>query len=233
MYAQRSLVVAASDKDTVDDVCAGKTDAAFLDQFTVNSILVSGIHPCAEQIAPDPFADAPIQVARGSTLQASAAADDIRRGIDALAIEVCPAKILRNGLSVAARPEILQRTAECPKAGTLVDCGGRVVYVSSRDHLVHGIRIIRQRNRITATARALRESEQKLRLTANAIPRTNSPKEGPIFWMHRSDRSRMAGYWNRLFEGAAYRMRSTGWLPRTARSARRRHRMSRPPIISA
>jgi PAS domain S-box-containing protein len=106
------------------------------------------------------------------------------------------------------------------------------------------IRITRQRNRITATERALRESEQRLRLMANNLSEMvwmydmdrhlvfanknverltgysedEFATEGPIFWMHGSDRSRMAGYWNRLFEGGACRDEEYRLVTKDARS---------------
>ena len=43
-------------------------------------------------------------------------------------------------------------------------------------------------------------------------------KEGPIFWMHGTDRERMSGYWNSLFEGAAYRDEEYRLITKDARS---------------
>jgi PAS domain S-box-containing protein len=106
------------------------------------------------------------------------------------------------------------------------------------------IRISRQRNRITTTERALRESEQRLRLIANnlsemvwmydmdrhlvfankSVERLTGysadefAEEGPIFWVHGSDHSRMSGYWNRVFEGAAYRDEEYRLVTKDARS---------------
>ena len=107
--------------------------------------------------------------------------------------------------------------------------------------LFAAIRISRQRNRITTTERALRESEQRLRLIANnlsemvwmydmdrrlvfankSIERLTGysaeefAKEGPIFWMHGSDHARMSGYWKVSSKERHIGMRSTGWSPRT------------------
>ena len=97
VYCPRSAVAVGSDKDAIDDVCAGKTDAAFLDQFTASSILSSGIYPCAERLREIHFPVPRSRLGVGSTLKARAAADEIRRGIDALEIEGGLARILRNG----------------------------------------------------------------------------------------------------------------------------------------
>ena len=120
----------------------------------------------------------------------------------------------------------------------------RVVDVSSGLTLFAVIRISRQRNRITATERALRESEQRLRLIANnlsemvwmydmdrhlvfankSVERLTGysadefAEEGPIFWVHGSDHSRMSGYWDRVFEGAAYRDEEYRLVTKDARS---------------
>ena len=59
------LVAVGSDKEAIDDVCAGKTDAAFLDQFTASSILFSGSSSVRGAIARDPFPGPPVQVGRG------------------------------------------------------------------------------------------------------------------------------------------------------------------------
>src|SRR5689334_7771020 len=85
------LVTAASAKEAVENVCAGRADAAYLDEFTAGAILLSGIS-CSSRIIPLPMLRSKLGV--GSTPEARDVADEIRRGMDVAALENDLAKIL-------------------------------------------------------------------------------------------------------------------------------------------
>ena len=61
-------------------------------------------------------------------------------------------------------------------------------------------------------------------------------KEGPIFWMHGSDRARMSDHWTSLFEGAAYRDEEYRLVTKDARTdglSRHGGRFTTKPVANA
>jgi two-component system, cell cycle sensor histidine kinase and response regulator CckA len=227
----RSVLV-DSDKEAVDNVCAGRTDAAFLDQFTAASILFNAVRPCADPLREIALPALRSRLGVGSTLKATVAADEIRRGIDDSAMEGDLAKILKNGGYHSPRDlEYFNALFNAQRRERWLIAAIGLFMCLLAITLFAAIRISRQRNRITATERALRESEHRLRLIANNLSEMvwmydmdrhlvfanksiehltgysadELSNKNLISWIHWDDRSRMAGYWDKLFEGAAYR----------------------------
>src|SRR5262249_53051151 len=76
------LVARPSLRAAVEDLCTQQADAAFLDEFTASTVLLGGL-PCSNQplrVIRMPMLETELGV--GSTLEASAVADELRRGID-------------------------------------------------------------------------------------------------------------------------------------------------------
>jgi PAS domain S-box-containing protein len=237
------LVPVASDREAIDNVCAGKTDAAFLDEFTATSILFSGTHSCAVQLRDIALPSLRSRLGVGSTLEARTAADEIRRGIDASAMEGGLAEILKNqGYRSPRDLEYFKALFDAQRRERRLIAAVALFTSLLAIALFAAVRIRRQRNRITATERALRESEHKLRLIANnlsemvwmydmdrhlvfanrSVERLTGYSayefagESPLLRIHADDRSRMSGYWDKLFEGAAYRDEEYRLLTRDA-----------------
>jgi two-component system, cell cycle sensor histidine kinase and response regulator CckA len=168
----------------------------------------------------------------GSTLEASGVADEIRRGIDASAVDGDLVRILADG-GYSTR-----RTMEYFTA--LLDAQRRerwliltvVVFACLLGFTVAAAyRIRRQRNLIKSTEEALRKSEQKLRLLANNLSEMvlvydmdrrlifanaaveqltgYSPEELQqdqfIGWVHPDDRARILANREALFQGGSCR----------------------------
>jgi PAS domain S-box-containing protein len=226
------LISAPTEKDNVETLCAYRSDAVFLDEFTANAAMLSGL-ACASQ--PMRLVSVPslrTWLGVGATLENGAVADEIRRGIDAVAAEGDVNKILSNWGQLSARnvayfSELLNAGRREPwLLAILVVFTGLLVLSASGWY-----RVKTQHNRVTVAEGALRESEHKLRLLANSLNEVvmafnmkrelvfcNSALErltgyngvdlqkGKFFcWIHPDDRSRVEENWNRLFDGDAYR----------------------------
>jgi PAS domain S-box-containing protein len=222
------MVSAASQKDAVESVCARSADAAFLDEFTAEAVLLSGLS-CLSQpmrVIPLPMLRSILGV--GSTLEASAVADEIRRGIDASVREGNLARILtswgylsRRNMEYFSAALDAQRREQWLMAIIAVFAALLALTAFGSD------RIRRQRNRIKAAERALRHSEEQLRLLTNnlsdmvmaydmdrrlvfgnpAVERLTGYSVADlqngesVRWVHPDDRSRMLESWERLFQG--------------------------------
>jgi two-component system cell cycle sensor histidine kinase/response regulator CckA len=225
------LVARPSLKDAIEEVCTLRADAAFMDEFTASAVLLGGI-PCSSQplrLIPMPMLRTTLGV--GSTLAASSVADEIRRGIDDAAHDGDLERILmRWGYSSQQDVVYFSALMDAQRRERWLTITLGVVAFLLAVTLFGTDRIRRQRNVIKTTERALRSSEQKLRLLANnltemvlaydmerrlifvnpAVERltgysmTELQREEFICWVHPEDRSRMLGYWEKLFEGSAY-----------------------------
>jgi len=232
LFPGARLFAANSTKESIEALCTHSSDAAFLDEFTANAALLWGL-PCTSQpLRQIELPGLHTSLGVGATLENGPVADEIRRGIDAVAAEGGVDKILANWGQLSARN--LSYFSE------LLDVGKRVRWLMAALGVFTALlllsasawyRIRKQRNRITAAEGALRHSEQKLRLLANslnemvlafdmernlifcnpAVERLTGykaeelRKERPLCWVHPEDRARVADNWNKLFEGGSYR----------------------------
>lgn len=190
------LVTAASGEEAIQNVCTGRTDAAFLNEFTANAALLNG-GACSSQ----PLRVIPVQALRtelgvGSTLEASAVADEIRRGIGASVLEGDLANILQSGGYFSSRDmqyftallDAQQRENRLRLTVIVFACLlGLTVFTADR--------IRRQRNQMRATEWALRQSEQRFRELL----------EGVKLVAIMTDRSGAISFWN------DYAAALTGW----------------------
>ena len=225
------LVTVSSQAEAADNVCARRTDAAFLDEFTADAILLSG-NSCPQPRRTIVMPTLRTTLGVGSTREASAVADEIRRGIDASMLEGDLAKILTNGGYFSDRNmEYFRALLNAQRRERWLILTVAVFACLLGFTVLSADRIRRQRNRIKLTETALRRSEQKLRLLANnlsdmvlaydmarnlvfgnpAVEQLTGysvealQNEKSIFWVHPDDRSRMLAHWERLFQGGAYR----------------------------
>ena len=223
------LFAVPSQKEAVENICTGRTDAAYLDEFTAGGVLLSGIS-CSSRVIPLPMLRAMLGV--GSTLEASAVADEIRRGIDVSVLEEEVARLFASGKYFSPRHmEYFSSLLNAQRRERWLIAAVSVFTCLLALTIFAADRIRRQRNRIKATERALRQSEQKLRLMANNLsdmvmaydmdgrlmfanaavgqitgyPPVALQKAQFLSWVHPDDRSRMLGYWDQLFRGGAYR----------------------------
>ena len=225
------LVAKASLKDAIADVCARRTDAAFLDEFTVVAVLLGGLSCSSQPLRMIPLPMLRTTLGVGSTPEAGAVADEIRSGIDDSVKDGDFARILMSRETLSPRDmDYLSALLDAQRRERWLIITLGVVASLLAVTIFGTDRIRRQRNRIKTTEGALRHSEQKLRLLANnlsemvlaydmerrlifanpAVERltgysvTELQREKFLCWVHPDDRSRMLGYWDKLFEGGAY-----------------------------
>jgi PAS domain S-box-containing protein len=216
-------------RDAIEDVCEQRTDAAFMDEFTGLAVLFGGM-PCPGRplrLVSHPTMRTTLGV--GSTPEAAAVADRIREGIGAASQDGELTRILtrwgylspRNIDSMTSLLNAKQRERRLIGViGLIGSLLGLTVFGTDR--------IRRQRNRIKATERAYRESEQKLRLMANNLSEvvlaydmdrrlvfanlavekltgySIAGLQGSdyINLVHPDDKPRVLACWDSLFEGA-------------------------------
>jgi len=226
------LVGAATQNDNIGALCTHRADAAFVDEFTANFALLSGLACSSQRLRVLSFPDFRTSLGVAATPGNAAVADEIRRGIDDIAAEGDVNKILSNWGQLSAR--------NVEYFSALLNASRRERWLIAALAMFTGLltlsisgwyRVRTQRNRITAAEGALRESEQKLRLVANSLNEVvmaftmkrelvfsnpalerltgytaDDVKNGNIGrWVHPDDRARVEDNWNKLFEGGGYR----------------------------
>ena len=221
-----------SHQQSIQDLCAHRVDAVYLDEFTANAVLLSGLACSSQSLRKIPVPSLHTDLGVGSTFQASRAADEIRRGIDVVTAEGDLDRILESKGQLSARNLTYfnnLRSVERREPWLLTVLALLAVILGVT--LEGARRLRRQRDRIAVADRALRESEQKLRLLANnlsemvlvydmrrqlvfanpAVERLTGysvghlNKEKAICWVDPEDRGRMLERWDNLFDGGAYR----------------------------
>ena len=229
---QARLVATATEKGAIDDVCAKRTDAAFVDELTGLAALLAGPSCASQPLRAIPLPALRITLGVGATLENREVADEIRRGMDAVPEGGDSARALTSWGYFSPHPmeyisllKNARRREQWLIATTAIFATLLVLTGFSAN------RIRRQRNQIELAEGALRRSEQKLRLMADnlremvlaydmnrclvfanpAVERLTGysinelEKEKFIRWIHPDDRSRLLGHWDQLFEGGAYR----------------------------
>ncbi|HKE24496.1 MAG TPA: PAS domain S-box protein [Bryobacteraceae bacterium] len=226
------LIPSKSTRETIEALCSHRSDAAFLDEFTATAALLSGLPCSSEPMRQISLPSMRTNLGVGATLANASVADEIRRGIDAVAAEGGLDQILADWGQLSSRN--LAYFSELLDAGRrepwlMTGLGVITVLLALSVFAWNRIRI--QNNRITAAEDALSESEHKLRVLANSLSEVvlafdmkknlifcnpaverltgytadELKKEKPLCWVHPDDRDRVAGNWNRLFEGTSYR----------------------------
>ena len=229
---QAELIGASTQKANIEALCAHRTEAAFLDEFTANSVLFSGLACISEPVRVISIAGVRTSLGVGATLESGPVADEIRRGLDDVAAEGGVDKVLSNlgqlSLGNLAYFSDLQNAGRRERwlLAALVIFG---ILLGLSLSAWYRIRI--QKNRIAIAEGAFRESEQKLRLLANSLKEVvlafdmqrnlvfSNPalermtgyaaeeiqERRALCWVHPDDRERVAANWNSLFTGGSYR----------------------------
>ena len=232
IFPNTRLIAKKSQREAIGDMCAQRTDAVFLDEFTATALVLSGMG-CSStplRLIPVPkLWGAALGV--GSTLEVGAVADEIRRGMDDLAQGSELEAILAKWGYLSARNLEYFRAVmnrERRERWLIATIGIFAVLLTLTGFGADRIR--RQRNRIKQTERALREGELNLRLLANNLTdmvlaydmnrrlvfanpavermtgytREELQSANCICWIHPDDQPRMLGYWDKLFQGSSY-----------------------------
>jgi PAS domain S-box-containing protein len=156
------LVPVGGAEYAIQDVCAGRTEAAFLDEFSAGAALFSGLCSHAMRAVPVPGLRTKLGV--GSTREATAAADEIRRGIDDSVRQGDLAMILQSGGYFSSRnmqyfTAILESQQRQKWLSVTVGIFACLLCFT----VLAADRIRRQRNRIKTADDALRQSERRFR----------------------------------------------------------------------
>jgi PAS domain S-box-containing protein len=158
------LVAVASGEEAIDNVCAGRIDAAFLNEFTAGTTLLSGAACANQPLRVISIPTLRTQLGVGSSLQASAAADEIRRGLEESVTEGDLVTILRSGGYMSLHNMLyltaLLNTQQREKSLRIIVVVFACLLVLS---IFAADRIRRQRDRIRVTEGVLRQSEQRFR----------------------------------------------------------------------
>jgi len=231
LFPQAKLVVAESQKAVMENMCTGRTDAVFLDDFTSGTVLLSGFSCPLQSLRVIPLPTLRSTLGVGSTKEASVVADEIRREIDEVALTGQLARILKNQGYYSPR-DIDYVTAQLNahrRERALIFTAAAFAGLSLL--LIIAVdRIRRQRNRIRASQQALWKNEQKLRLLANNLSETvlaydmdrrlvfanpafekltgysvaDLEQDKPLFWVHPDDYLRIHELWNGLYSGETF-----------------------------
>ena len=230
-FRSARLIARPTVKDAIAEVCEGRVDGAFLEENSALATLLDGL-PCVGlpvRLIWAPSIRTNLGVA--ATFEAARVADEIREEIGTIAKEGRLSSMasrwgdfsVRNTETIHSLQEARQRERALV-AATIVFAG---LFLMA---LWQTIRRGREANRARRAEQTLRETDQKLRLMANnlsemvlaydmdrrlmfanaAVERLTgySPadlqKENFICWVHPDDRSRMLGYWDKLFQGGGY-----------------------------
>jgi PAS domain S-box-containing protein len=158
-------VTVASGEDAIENVCEGQTDAAYLDEFSAGAVLLSAPTHCSSEglrVITVPRLKTLLGV--GSTLEASAVADEIRRGIDATVLDGDLSDILKSGGYLSAR-NVQYFTAFLEARRDKKWLTAAVLFSVFLLGLASfaGDRIRRETNRIRVTEEGLRQSERRFR----------------------------------------------------------------------
>ena len=161
----------AQPAQALENVCARVSDAALLDEFTAGALLVSGLSCGSQPLRMFPVPDVETQLGVGSTFEAAAVADEIRRGIDISFDQGELARLLRSSgyfsprnmdyfsaMMVAQRRERWLVATIGLFAAFLLFTAFAAVPDARRNEIGSGRR-----------TRHLRASEQKFRLLANNL----------------------------------------------------------------
>jgi PAS domain S-box-containing protein len=215
----------------IEDVCSKLSDAAFMDVYTAISTLLAQPDCAGTALRWIPVPNAQTQLGVGATPEAGAAADAIRGEIGAIARDGTAAPIIekwgftpaQNLISLEALVDARRRAAQLAGLAALF---ALLLGLACWQTL----RVIRERDRTLRTEKALRDSDQKLRLISRnlkemvlafdmdrkllyANPAIEAVtgysldeyyQRGFIDWVHPDDRDRMMGHWSELYAGSAF-----------------------------
>ena len=163
-------VPAGSARQALENVCARVSDAALLDDFTAGALLVSGLACGSQPLRMFPVPDVETRLGVGSTFEAAAVADEIRRGIDISFDQGEFARLLRSSGYFSPRNIdyfSAMLGAQRRERWLIATIGLFAAFLLFTAFAAFRMRA--QRNLIRAADDALRASERKFRLLANNL----------------------------------------------------------------
>ncbi|HWD00820.1 MAG TPA: PAS domain S-box protein [Candidatus Sulfopaludibacter sp.] len=215
----------------MDDLCQGRSEAAFMDSFTAVATLLEKRDSCANQVlrwigAPEIRS----QFGIGATFAAAPVADALRDEMAAISAEGKLASILGQWGYMSQQLESIEVLIDARRRARQLAGAAVLFAVLFVIAMWQTIRILRERDRTHQAETALRDTEQKLRLMANNMkemvlaydmdrhllfanpavetltgyPIAELSKADFVNWIHPEDQARMLPYWDSLFQGASY-----------------------------
>jgi len=164
------LVPTPTLKEAVEQVCAHRSDAVFLDEFTGVASLLSGLSCEGQPLRVIPLPTLAITLGVGAPLDLAAVADEIRRGMDATVKRPDSANVLTSwGYFSPDRMAYLSALVEARQREKWLIVTVGVFAVLLAITISAADRIRRQRDRIERAEEALRQSDNQLRLLADNL----------------------------------------------------------------
>jgi two-component system, cell cycle sensor histidine kinase and response regulator CckA len=225
------VVQLPDNREVINQVCLGRTDAAFLEEFSAVDTLLLGGACAGTPLRWIPVPNKRSRLGVGATFESSAAADAIRDEIGVMAAQGKLDAMLGNrGFLSGIHLENVETLLNARRRELRLQLGIAMFAVLFVLSLWQMLRIRKERNRTRMAERAHRETEQKLRLMANnltemvlaydmtrklifANPAVESlsgysvadlRENGLTTWAHPDDRPRAAELWDRLFQGQSF-----------------------------
>ena len=225
------LLARQTPQSVIEDLCEQRTDSAFVDSYAAISVLIEKPACAGHSLRWIVVPQTRLRAGIASTFEAFAAADALRAEIGAMAREGQLAPIVAQWeFTPVQKLESMEELVDARRSATRLAAVAVLFALLLVLTCWQTVRITRERNRSRRTERALREVEQKLRLTANnlremvlaydmdrnliyANPAAETltgysvadlQKTGFIDWVHPDDRPRMLGFWEKLFQGSSF-----------------------------
>jgi len=217
--------------EVMEDMCLGRSDAAFMNAFAGISALLSKPGACETQelrwiAAPEIRSTLGI----ASTFEFRSVADALRDEISAIAADGKLAPILGDSGFASQQLQSIEALLNAKRRGRWLTAAAILFAALFLVALLQSLRIVRGRNRTREAERVTRETEHKLSLMASnmkemvlaydmnrRITFANPAVEtltgytlaeiesaGFVNWIHKDDQARMLGYWEALFRGESF-----------------------------
>ena len=217
--------------EVMEDLCQQRADAAFMNAFTGIATLLDTRGVCGEQALrwiATPEIRARLGIA--APFEFRATADALRQEIGVIAAEGKLAPILGQSGFMSQQLESMEALLEARRRGQRLAAAALLFGLLFVAACWQSVRFMREARRTRRTEKALRETEQKLRLMANnmkemvlaydmdrrlifANPAVETltgyriadlEKDRFVNWIHPDDQARMLGYWDAIFQGGGY-----------------------------
>jgi two-component system, cell cycle sensor histidine kinase and response regulator CckA len=214
----------------LEDLCARRADAAFLDAFTSISMLLEEHRACEQPLRWIAAPEIRSHFGIGAPFETRDIADSLRDEIGAVAAEGKLASIVSQWGYTSAQLESIESRLGARKREQRLALAAGLFALLFAVACWLCVRFLRERNRTRQTEATLRQTEQKLRLMANNMKemvlaydmnrrlifanpavetltgyRIADLERGAfVNWIHPDDQARMLTNWDKLFAGDGY-----------------------------
>lgn len=217
--------------EVMEDLCQGRSDAAFMNAYTGIATLLDTRGICGGQAlrwiaAPEIRS----RLGVAATFEFRGTADALREEIGRIAAEGKLAPILGESGYMSQQLESMEALLEARRHGQRLAAAALLFAFLFVVACWQSVRFMRETKRTRQAEQALRETEQKLRLMANnmkemvlaydmdrrlifANPAVETltgyriadlEKDRFVNWIHPDDQARMLGYWDAIFQGSGF-----------------------------